>query len=438
MRSIVTALFYAIVATGTVGCTSPSITAVNLDPKSKEREGIPYYLPKAYLVVTKNVRYIPMPTVGLTQTVAIPDEFQPNELAATVGLTQEGKTNVTRTQSVTQTVTETRTTGDNGNAGGGNGNAGGGNGDAGGGNGNAGGGNDNAPTAEEGDAQSEEGEAAPTGAGSRYGNQVLGPTSIAVVPAVSIPDGLQPETFYTYQWVMLPDLTQKYGLRVKGGAGEMRSTMNLVNGWMYTGTGPYYTRDSTTASSLAAGGAAVGSVVDAVGRVALGAFGIPTAPSIPAAPADPGEGTPQSERVQGLGSIPDYAEVYIYEQVVVKDKDVVGGKAVTFRLVASQRFNRDVLGDVGAGSGAGAGGSPGTGADATNAPPGLLSRIRAAINAAEDLNGAKGKFLGLKIERPRKWTALVQVELTPASKQKILDDIEELEDIVPAAGPTED
>jgi len=41
---------------------------------------------------------------------------------------------------------------------------------------------------------------------------------------------LVPQEFYTYNFVFLPDLTQKYGLRIKGGVGEMRATENLVNG----------------------------------------------------------------------------------------------------------------------------------------------------------------------------------------------------------------
>src|SRR4051812_26310310 len=58
------------------GCTHPKITAVNLNNPNAP-EGMPYYLPKPYLVVSKNIRYIQTPTVGLTQTAPIPNSFDP-------------------------------------------------------------------------------------------------------------------------------------------------------------------------------------------------------------------------------------------------------------------------------------------------------------------------------------------------------------------------
>jgi hypothetical protein len=51
-----------------------------------------------------------------------------------------------------------------------------------------------------------------------------------MTPAERLGDGLAPDCFYTYQIIFVPDLTQKYGLRVTGGAGEIRAAMNLVNG----------------------------------------------------------------------------------------------------------------------------------------------------------------------------------------------------------------
>src|SRR4051794_10355269 len=56
------------------GCAHPRITAVDI-AHPDVKIGMPYYMPKAYLIVTKNVRYIPTPTVGLTQTVPIPNVF---------------------------------------------------------------------------------------------------------------------------------------------------------------------------------------------------------------------------------------------------------------------------------------------------------------------------------------------------------------------------
>ncbi len=51
--------------------------------------------------------------------------------------------------------------------------------------------------------------------------------------------------------------------------------MNMVNGWMYTGMGPYYMKDSSSAQNAMATGAAamyagrgVSSVLDSVGNLA--------------------------------------------------------------------------------------------------------------------------------------------------------------------------
>ena len=81
-------------------------------------------------------------------------------------------------------------------------------------------------------------------------------------------DGLKPEAFFTYHIVFVPDMTQKYGLKIKGGAGEIRAAMNLVNGWQFTGLGPYYMKDSSTAQNTLAAGItanlAASGVADAV------------------------------------------------------------------------------------------------------------------------------------------------------------------------------
>jgi len=67
-------------------------------------------------------------------------------------------------------------------------------------------------------------------------------------------DGLGPATFFTYHIVFVPDLTQKYGLKIRGGTGEIRAAMNLVNGWQFTGIGPFYMKDSSTAQNILAAG----------------------------------------------------------------------------------------------------------------------------------------------------------------------------------------
>src|SRR5262245_8487405 len=58
------------------GCHHPSITAVPLSPWNQgEPEGIPYYLPKPLLIISKNFRYIEESTVGLTPSAPIPGGF---------------------------------------------------------------------------------------------------------------------------------------------------------------------------------------------------------------------------------------------------------------------------------------------------------------------------------------------------------------------------
>jgi hypothetical protein len=108
--------------------------------------------------------------------------------------------------------------------------------------------------------------AEPKGAGGEEGQggsaglaDTLHTTSGAPVsPGDKIPsDGLAPHTFYTYEIVFVPDLTQKYVMQIEGGVGEMRAAMNLVNGWQFTGLGPYYMKDSSTAQNVFARGVAL-------------------------------------------------------------------------------------------------------------------------------------------------------------------------------------
>src|SRR5262245_59118925 len=59
-------------------CKRPEVTAFSLDPADcdacgKPREtGIPFYLPKPLLIVSKNFRYVEESKVGLTDTAPIP------------------------------------------------------------------------------------------------------------------------------------------------------------------------------------------------------------------------------------------------------------------------------------------------------------------------------------------------------------------------------
>jgi hypothetical protein len=84
--------------------------------------------------------------------------------------------------------------------------------------------------------------------------QVLHSASIPVAPTTEskLLTGTTP--FFTYQIVFVPDLTQKHYLRIHGGPGEVRATLNMVNGWMFTGIGPFYLKDSSTAQNILATG----------------------------------------------------------------------------------------------------------------------------------------------------------------------------------------
>ena len=161
-------------------------------------------------------------------------------------------------------------------------------------------------------------------------------------------DGLAPNTYYTYHIVFVPDMTQKYGLRIKGGAGELRAAMNLVNGWQFTGLGPYYMKDSSTAQNLLAAGAfanltgrGVGDVVrnvaDLAGQLQEGQRLLD---------ADDTRVTQISQSIDSLGlscqpmTIPDYAEIHVYEPSVTCDGQMVWNEIVNLN------FNRDYLGQM--------------------------------------------------------------------------------------------
>ena len=169
-------------------------------------------------------------------------------------------------------------------------------------------------------------------------------------------DGLKPETFYTYHIVFVPDMTQKFALKIKGGVGEFRAAMNLVNGWQFTGLGPYYMKDSSTAQNTLAGGitanlaaSGVADVVKAVANIKPpGAAGITPQSS-------PGSGTPAAQpvavdaaRVQAVHNLlrslnpktltlNGFAEISIYEPYIAPEG------TMEWRLITKQSFSRDYL-----------------------------------------------------------------------------------------------
>ena len=289
------------------GCAHPSITAVNLNEK-KAPEGIPFYLPKAYLVISKNVRYIPSQPIGLTQPVSIPSSFDTAKGNAG-GEASTSKTNGTTAGGGKQPSGGKAKNGANTNG--------------------------VALTAKEmgGDASN-----VPPGAGIPSSNAPsVGLQSIAVVPSGPISDGLIPQEFYTYNFVFLPDLTQKYGLRISGGVGELRASENLVNGWMHTGPGPLYMKDSNSAETLTATGQMVSSIGSTLGQIALSAAGIPTLPKLPS-----NVSLTAKELGQGLQTINNYAQIYIYEQMLTTDCH--GKSMVKWVAVTNMNFGRDWIG----------------------------------------------------------------------------------------------
>ena len=300
------------------GCTHPKITAVNLnDPKAPE--GIPYYLPKPYLVVSKNIRYIPAPTVGLTQTAPIPDSFDP----AFGGGAAPAEKKDTPKEEGGDKKKEGEEKKEDKQSGGKDGDK-------------------NKLQAE--DEKGRDGQA--PSAAPVPSSQVFGPASIAVVPAAAIPDGYQPDTFYTYQIVYLPDLTQKYGLRVKGGMGEMRATLNLVNGWMNTGPGPVYFKDSSSAQTILASGTAVSGVLESGAKFASAMYGIPSIGG-----STTGTNQLQAENVGGRelpSKIEGFARLWIFEPVLVKDPTALGGTKVEWHQLTGTplAIERDILAAV--------------------------------------------------------------------------------------------
>ena len=166
-----------------------------------------------------------------------------------------------------------------------------------------------------------------------------------MTPGTVPSDGLAPETFYTYQIVFVPDMTQKYGLKIKGGAGEFRAAMNLVNGWQYTGLGPFYMKDSSSAQNIMASGITANlagqGVADVVNSVADLAGSLQSGETTDSS-------NPQVQRVsEKIGALPlsiqpmvldNFAEIHVYEPNVTPDGMMVWSEIVCLS------FDRHVLG----------------------------------------------------------------------------------------------
>jgi hypothetical protein len=276
--------------------------------------GIPFYLPKPLLIVAKNFRNVEEAKVGLTDSAPIPNYLDDQAKYADVNA---------RTSWTPVHMTA--------GSGGGDSKKGGGTGDPQGGGGGDGGGA-TAHTA--------------TASGPRVfaGGAPISPN---VVP----PDGLTPDTFYTYQIVFVPDLTQKYGLRIRGGAGELRAAMNMVNGWMFTGLGPFYMKDSSTAQNVLADGIAANLTLGGAADV------INSVQSLRAAAAKgggTGEGVVTPAQIQevhekivqhgftrdNLVTMSQYAEIHVFEPYLTPEGQM------EWRPVTELSFDRQFLGTV--------------------------------------------------------------------------------------------
>jgi len=262
-----------------------------------EPAGIPFYLPKPLLIISKNFRYIEEAKVGLTQTAPIPGYFDNQANYADVNVrknyTEQGQTGQVQPV-VPTTIANTAT----------------------------------------------------------VAGQVLhSDKEIPLAPNVAPKDGLTPETFYTYQIIFVPDLSQKYGLRIKGGVGEIRAAMNLVNGWQFTGLGPYYMKDSSTAQNILATGIMSRDILGGTGDLikSLADFRKSAAQLAAQGGELPSEDVAKLyDRVKKIRDarsfdewplvIPNYAEIYIYEPVL----NHMDG-TVEWRLIAQHCFDRQYL-----------------------------------------------------------------------------------------------
>lgn len=268
---------FLLVSTILTGCHRPSITSRPLSPWNQcEPAGvIPFYLPKPLLVVSKNFYRVEEAQVGRTDSVTIPNKFDDQSTYGDVA-EQSGLTVGTKPSSPGGAATDEGTvvddSGDDGDTDGG-----------------------DTPD--------------PTPV-----PQAVGP------PEVDIDDGLAPNTFYTYQLVFVPDLSQKYGLKITGGPGEVRAAMNLVNGWQFTGLGPYYLKDSSTAQNILSRGIQAKLVASGASDVISSLVGVSES-------AQQNGGVVTNNELKALAKVAQAASFDLPEQNLPKESSLVPGYA---------------------------------------------------------------------------------------------------------------
>lgn len=283
------------------------ITAVGLSPGNQcESPGIPYYLPKPLLVISKNVRHIDESKVGLTGPVPIPGGFDNQAAYGDI------KANVTVPSSP---------------------------------------GGEGKQAAALDAAKVAGAELSKADLVDGLGHSIV-PENMTPKADAAINDGLEIDSFFTYQIIFVPDLTQKYGLQISGGAGEFRAAMNMVNGWMYTGMGPFYMKDSSSAQNAMATGVAamytgrgVADVVSSVGDLASTFTGQGGGKENALSDQQMEQISEQVQVIKAIESatpkVPqemlNFAEVYIYEPELMPDQ------TTQWRLVAEHHFDRHYL-----------------------------------------------------------------------------------------------
>jgi hypothetical protein len=171
-----------------------------------------------------------------------------------------------------------------------------------------------------------------------------------VTPSSLPDDGLAPDAFFTYHIVFVPDLSQKFGLKVRGGPGEVRAAMNLVNGWQFTGLGPFYAKDSATAQNVLASGTTAKLTGQGVADVVHSMADLAGVPGLLGQPR-PSDIFADDPRVQKLSrsitalplglqpmTLPRYAEIHVFEPRLGCDGQM------TWVEIANLAFDRQILG----------------------------------------------------------------------------------------------
>ena len=298
----------------------PSITSVPARPTDDcPASGMAFYLPKPLLVVSKNFHHINEHPYGMTVPAPIPGEFDDQSNYARL----HNRSQVGHSMKTDEIIKDTGVP----------------------------------------DIRGTEGADPKQGTATKLNQQLTVGTS-PLSPGLGSPnDGLAPTTFFTYEVIFVPDLTQKYVLDVSGGAGEMRAALNFINGWQFTGLGPFYMKDSSTAQNLMAKGLAINLASQGVGDV-LNSIGNLAKKAAPGGLFKSRDLLPYMKAVDALskletfdyttighGTIERYAEIHVYEPSLEDDgtmhwRPIVGEFDTVLQALVGHRFQRTFLGEV--------------------------------------------------------------------------------------------